>query len=234
MVKQNMGWFVLMAALIILEVIPYCYYIAERGSGSRNWLEWIYLSVMTATTVGYGDITPKTNLGRVISILTACMGLIITAFVVALVMKVLTLSQMQEEAGVWVWERKQTKKHQQLAAEFIQFVWRHHVWKENVYGQHPRRDKVIETRFHKKCLHYTTNLNKLRREKLWKKLSSMDYTRSKLKKLEQRIVDLKQQTELGSQLNLRTNETLDILCHVLADRFGTPIESLPYPGSARR
>jgi len=234
MMKQNMGWVVVVVATLLLGILPYCFYIAERGIlGSRNWLAWIYLTVITATTVGYGDIVPKTNVGRVISMITASLGVIMAGFVVALVMKAMTLSQMQEEAGMWVWERKLAKRHQKLAAEFIVFVWRHYVWKKRYRGQHPRRDKAIEARFEKKCLHYTTYLRNFRREKLWKTMNNLNYTRAKLKKMELKLEDLKQQSEVYTQLTMRANQSLDILCHVLSHHCNTPIELLPYAANPR-
>ncbi len=51
----------------------------------HNLFDAIYLAMMTATTVGYGDITPITTVGRVVAILIALMGWfsfsIITAFI---------------------------------------------------------------------------------------------------------------------------------------------------------
>ncbi len=40
-----------------------------------NWLDSIYFSVMTLTTVGYGDISPKTNIGKVFTIFFVLLGL---------------------------------------------------------------------------------------------------------------------------------------------------------------
>ena len=52
----------------------------------------LYFSLITATTVGYGDITPQTGIGHFISLLIACGGLIVFGFVVATSNKAFTVT----------------------------------------------------------------------------------------------------------------------------------------------
>jgi len=44
----------------------------------------LYLAFVTGLTIGYGDITPKTFMGRVVAILIGLQGLIITGIIVAI------------------------------------------------------------------------------------------------------------------------------------------------------
>jgi hypothetical protein len=59
------------------------------GGGGFAWCEripigqGIYFSLITSTTVGYGDITPKTGIGQCISVFLALIGTVFFGLVVA-------------------------------------------------------------------------------------------------------------------------------------------------------
>ncbi len=48
-----------------------------------SFLEALYLTVITFCTVGFGDITPASHVGRIISGITAVLGVIAWGFFVA-------------------------------------------------------------------------------------------------------------------------------------------------------
>src|SRR5690348_16333400 len=52
------------AAVGILSIGTVFYHIVEK----LQWLDSIYFSTVTLTTVGYGDITPHTNAGKLFTI----------------------------------------------------------------------------------------------------------------------------------------------------------------------
>jgi uncharacterized membrane protein len=43
----------------------------------------LYFTFVTGLTVGYGDIAPATHIGRILAILTALQGILITGLIVA-------------------------------------------------------------------------------------------------------------------------------------------------------
>ena len=43
----------------------------------------LYFSFITGLTIGYGDISPATNIGRILAVLTGLVGILITGLVVA-------------------------------------------------------------------------------------------------------------------------------------------------------
>jgi hypothetical protein len=55
-----------------------------------------YFTFITALTVGYGDIVPKTDFGRIISILIAVVGLIIFGLVVSVANRSLHIAVQQD------------------------------------------------------------------------------------------------------------------------------------------
>jgi hypothetical protein len=70
----------------LLEGTPSLSYGANRLSSPRSasFLDCLYFSVTTQTTVGYGDITPISVLGKVCTIIQAAFGYFYLAFLVSL------------------------------------------------------------------------------------------------------------------------------------------------------
>ena len=62
----------------------------------------IYFSLITSTTVGYGDITPKTGIGQCISVYLAFMGTILFGLLVAVATQAFTIT---------IHEYRDTKDH---------------------------------------------------------------------------------------------------------------------------
>jgi hypothetical protein len=52
----------------------------------------IYFSFVSGLTIGYGDLAPKTLLGRVLAIFIGITGVLLTALVAAIAVKALTSS----------------------------------------------------------------------------------------------------------------------------------------------
>lgn len=72
----------LLAYVIILIVIGTTFY---RFFENWSWVDSYYFSVMTLTTVGYGDITPVTDIGKIFTTLYVLGGLgVVFAFLQAL------------------------------------------------------------------------------------------------------------------------------------------------------
>ena len=58
----------------------------------------LYLTFITGLTIGYGDITPTTTAGRVLSVITGVMGVIVFGILVAVVNRALALAVKEGRA----------------------------------------------------------------------------------------------------------------------------------------
>lgn len=83
---------VLIFALFYIVVTAMIMFNVEESVMFENYLDALYWATTTLTTVGYGDICPTSNIGRVISMLSALLGVA----VIALPSGVITASYLEE------------------------------------------------------------------------------------------------------------------------------------------
>jgi voltage-gated potassium channel Kch len=65
-------------AAVCFGVLAYCMWVLDRSSyvgNVRSYLDMIYYSFVTVTTVGYGDITPATVPARLLAVVEILFGL---------------------------------------------------------------------------------------------------------------------------------------------------------------
>jgi hypothetical protein len=85
-VKRLVGHFLLLDLLRDKQARPVFIYVGSTiGVGAViyhliegwNWLDSLYFVVITTTTIGYGDLTPTTSLGKFVTIFFALNGVAI-------------------------------------------------------------------------------------------------------------------------------------------------------------
>ena len=75
----------LMVAMVLMGV-------AAGLAEGWSLLDSIYFAFVSGLTIGYGDLAPKTLVGRVLAIATGFCGILLTGLVAAVAVKALTLA----------------------------------------------------------------------------------------------------------------------------------------------
>ena len=100
--------FYVMTLVVILGSIMYL--VEGEKSGFDNIPRSIYWAIVTLTTVGYGDISPQSNLGQVIAALIMIMGYSIIAVPTGIVTSAIHFSENKKNMRCAVCDDKNQKK----------------------------------------------------------------------------------------------------------------------------
>ena len=100
--------FYVLTLVIILGSIMYL--VEGEKSGFDNIPRSIYWAIVTLTTVGYGDISPQTNLGQVIAAIIMIMGYSIIAVPTGIVTSAMHFTESKKLMQCAVCEDKNQKK----------------------------------------------------------------------------------------------------------------------------
>jgi Na+-translocating ferredoxin:NAD+ oxidoreductase RnfE subunit len=81
-------WPVLSGVLVLIVVLGII--VGQREGWSIQ--DSLYFSFVTGLTIGYGDLAPKTHLGRMLAILIGMCGIILTGLVAAVAVRAMTVA----------------------------------------------------------------------------------------------------------------------------------------------
>lgn len=79
-------FFPLVLLSIVTYVMAFCVYLLERSNDSVHFgsiVRAFWFSIVTMTTIGYGDVTPTTSLGKVLAITFGIVGIVCVALLTA-------------------------------------------------------------------------------------------------------------------------------------------------------
>ena len=125
MVASKNKIFVFLFYVLTLVVIlgSVMYLVEGEESGFDNIPRSIYWAIVTLTTVGYGDISPQTNLGQVIAAMIMIMGYSIIAVPTGIVTSAMRFTKNRQQMQCAVCEdknqRKGTKYCNNCGAKFL-------------------------------------------------------------------------------------------------------------------
>jgi voltage-gated potassium channel len=98
----TVGW-VIALLVVCFFALAVLLYFAELHQHSQNspqgFGEVLYLSAVTAMTIGYGDLVPHTVIGRCLSLGLALLGLMLTGIIAAVAVKVLEVQYRENSEG---------------------------------------------------------------------------------------------------------------------------------------
>jgi len=118
-------WFLLFSMFLIGSFLSSVFiWAAEREVQPVSLSECFWLTAVTMTTVGYGDITPKSLLGRIMSTITCFYGICAIALCVATVTKEFDLTDRQRLLVQRIHNAKAIEARRSAAASLIQHTWR--------------------------------------------------------------------------------------------------------------
>ena len=116
----------MISLLTVLLCSTYAVYVFERSHSSQfTFGNTLWLLVITMTTVGYGDIVPRTLLGRSSVVLGAVLGLALSAFLIAVIHQKINLNRKEERLITFLYLHEKSMNVRNAAARSIQsfFQW---------------------------------------------------------------------------------------------------------------
>jgi voltage-gated potassium channel len=98
-------WIIILVTIVIVVVGAIAMRLAEPDEFT-NMGDALWFSVVTVSTVGYGDIVPQTGLGRVVASVIMIFGLAFVPAVTAIVISTMMGRREAERAALVVQERR--------------------------------------------------------------------------------------------------------------------------------
>jgi hypothetical protein len=74
---------ILIWMILVIGIFPFLYFISN-GISENNFFDYIYFSITTATTLGFGDVTPK-GFGKTLASLESIFGMFIWTLLLAVI-----------------------------------------------------------------------------------------------------------------------------------------------------
>ncbi len=87
--------FVILVLVVIISIVE-----VRSNEAFDSYTDIFYWALITITTVGYGDITPRTPIGQFFTVFMVLAGVILVSFMTATIASILTATRIREGMGL--------------------------------------------------------------------------------------------------------------------------------------
>ena len=105
-----------------------------------------WMTVITMTSVGYGDFTPKTPFGRQIGVLCVCWGALIVSVMVVVLTNAFSMNRNESQSLKILNKLEKNSILREKAAEYLREslwrVWKNHKFRQSVQSRLKERKKM--------------------------------------------------------------------------------------------
>lgn len=112
----------------------------EKNIDLRSYYNCVWITILAMTTVGYGDVYPKTNIGRLINMLAAILGTIIISMMVISLQNFMNFYTNEGKAYNIMEQEEYKNKVKSLAAKYMSNKLKYFYNKSKYEG----RSKIIK------------------------------------------------------------------------------------------
>ena len=84
---------VLIVFILFVFLVSFVYHNLEHWT----WLDSVYFTIITSTTIGYGDITPTTQAGKMFTIFVSLIGIAIAFYTISVIVRYFLSIELRRE-----------------------------------------------------------------------------------------------------------------------------------------
>jgi len=129
-----------------VAVFTYMMYVFERDSQEEldSFVNNLYLVVITMMSVGYGDIYPITQLGRVLAVVISVIGVVLATMLMSSFHRSFDLNQVQRTVLRVVHETSYHERKKEFAVRWIQAWWRQKQYQRKLADPNVDNSTLVE------------------------------------------------------------------------------------------
>eukprot|EP00760_Papus_ankaliazontas_P009525 PhM_4_TR14095/c0_g1_i4/m.49872/K04944/KCNN3; potassium intermediate/small conductance calcium-activated channel subfamily N member 3 len=139
---QNSGTFFLATLWYVVFWVSFTVYIAERAANQEDFEKYthcLWFTFVTGSTIGYGDMTPFTTLGKLAAVVAGVFGVVIANMVAAILAMRFAATSAEGEILTVMLQRKHRKELDYQSALVVTLSYRLYILKKNDH-----REAVVE------------------------------------------------------------------------------------------